>query len=105
MRTERPHEQGQIVRAQLIQQARPPPQPGGRDADRADGVPRIVHAVTIRALAVFPGLAPVYGGEPDEHGVSGKIAAERIPQRRVELGHYLEGMHLGRIMADHGVLA
>ena len=71
----------------------------GREADRGNGMPEIVLAVTERPLTVLPGLAPMNGRERDQQDVD-RPSELRHPRLRTERASLLERMTIRRVVID-----
>jgi hypothetical protein len=73
------HQQFQVIRPQLIEQARLPAQSSCGHTDSPHRMTCIVHTVTVGTLAVLPGFPPVNGSQSDKKRTRGKWATQSVP--------------------------
>ena len=94
-------QRGDLIAAQPIEQVRLPAQARRGDADGGERVADVVLAVAIRALAVFPRLAPVDRGQADEDRVRRQTGGQRLPHVEGEGRAHLQRMLARRVVRDH----
>ncbi len=99
-----PEQGGDLLTRKPVQQPGLPAKPGGRDADGGNGMSYVVLAVAVGALAVFPRLAPVHGGQTHQQA-SGRLCLHQPdPGSCGQLGADLQGMWFRRIVGDNRLL-